>query len=63
MKTQTKEKETKIKGYWGRIDKIEHRIEELSQRGADYSGEMIKRKSLLQNVRRIEKKRRKYDKR
>ena len=44
-----------IKSYWNRINKIESRIEELNKKGLDYSVETYKRKSLLNNVKRLEK--------
>ena len=45
-----------IKSYWNRINKIESRIEELNRKGLNYSVETHKRKSLLNNVKRLEKK-------
>ena len=44
-----------IKSYWNRINKIESRIEELNRKGLNYSVETHKRKSLLNNVKRLEK--------
>lgn len=49
------EKQEQIKSYWNRIGKIEERIQELANKGLDYSAETHKRKSLLTNVRRLEK--------
>jgi uncharacterized protein (UPF0335 family) len=48
-------KEKQIKSYWDRIGKLEERIQELSRRNLNYSGEVTKRKSLLTNVKRLEK--------
>ncbi|MBU0958249.1 MAG: hypothetical protein KKF56_05580 [Nanoarchaeota archaeon] len=50
-----KKKEQQIENYWNRINKLEGRIEELSLKGVDYSIETKKRKSLLQNVKRLDK--------
>jgi hypothetical protein len=47
--------EMKSKYYWQRINDIEARIEELANRGVPYYIETKKRKSLLNNVRRLEK--------
>ena len=47
-----------IKAYWDRIGKIEERISELSKKGLDYSTEVVKRKSLLSNIKFLEKKER-----
>ena len=46
-------KQEQIKSYWIRINELEKRIEELSNKGADYSAEEKKRKSLLMNVERL----------
>ena len=48
-------KKEQIKTYWIRINKIEERIDELSRKGVDYLVETNKRKSLLTNVKRLEK--------
>ena len=45
-----------IEGLWNRIDKVESRIEELNKKGLDYYSETHKRKSLLNNVKRLERK-------
>jgi hypothetical protein len=50
------EKQKQIKAYWNRIGKIEEKIQELARRNLDYSAETHKRKSLLTNVKRLEKK-------
>ena len=47
------EKLIQIRRYWDRIGKIEERIEELAGKGVDYSIETKKRKSLLNNVKRL----------
>ena len=47
--------EEQIKSYWLRINKIEERIEELNKKGLGYLIEFYKRKSLLTNVKRLEK--------
>jgi hypothetical protein len=47
-------KQEQVKYYWQRIDKQERRIEELANRGLSYHYEMQKRKSLLNNVKRLE---------
>ena len=49
------DKKEQIKSYWNRINKVEERIGELSGKGASYSAEVQKRKSLLNNVKRLEK--------
>ena len=49
------EKQEQIKAYWNRINKIEERIEELARKGLSYGVETQKRKSLITNVRRLEK--------
>lgn len=49
------EKQEQIKAYWIRINKIEKRIEELANKGVNYLEETNKRKSLLNNVKRLEK--------
>jgi hypothetical protein len=49
------EKQEQIKIYWNRINKIEERIEELARKGLSYGVETQKRKSLLTNVKRLEK--------
>jgi archaellum component FlaC len=49
------DKKEQIKSYWDRINKIEERIGELSGKGAGFSAEVQKRKSLLNNVKRLEK--------
>jgi phage terminase large subunit len=46
-------KEEQIKSYWERINKLEKRIEELSNKGASHLIEDKKRMSLLQNVKRL----------
>ena len=60
MKTKEEElsekNKNRIKYYWQRISDIEKRIEELSNKGVNYSIEIQKRKSLLNNVRRLERK-------
>jgi len=48
-------KKEQIKSYWDRINKVEERIGELSGKGASFSAEVQKRKSLLNNVKRLEK--------
>ena len=47
--------EEQIKSYWERIGKVEERIQELARKGLDYSAETNKRKSLLTNIKRLEK--------
>ena len=47
--------EEKIKAYWIRINEIEERIQKLSNKGVDYFAEEVKRKSLINNVRRLER--------
>ena len=48
-------KEEQIKSYWYRIGKLEERIEELARKNVGYSVEEKRRKSLLTNVKRLEK--------
>lgn len=55
-------KSEQIKYYWQRINKIEERIEELANKGSDYSIETKKRKSLLTNVKRLEREKQLEDK-
>ena len=43
----------RINAYWKRISTIEARIFDLSRKGVDYSVEVKKRKSLLENVFRL----------
>ena len=44
-----------IKAYWIKINKIEEKIHKLNMKGLDYTIEEPKRKSLLNNVKRLEK--------
>ena len=53
LKLNNMEKLIQIRRYWDRIGKIEERIEELAGKGVDYSIETKKRKSLLNNVKRL----------
>lgn len=53
--TLKEEIEEILKAYWERINNIEKRIEELARKGADYSEETHKRKSLIINVKRLKK--------
>lgn len=45
---------SQIKSYWERISKIESHIEELANRGINYSIESNKRKEMIKNVKHIE---------
>ena len=49
-------KKEQIKAYWSRISKIEERIDDLAKKGSSYNTEVNKRKSLINNVKRLEKK-------
>ena len=56
MKTK-EEIEEKIRRYWEQIDRIESKIEELSNKGISY--QTLKRKSLLFKIERLIKQREK----